>query len=214
MKNVLTSLLLLSFVAVAGFGCDSKTDGGEEAAKSEASADAESAKQAEQEANAEEAAQKEQADSGAEPEQAGQWAVSESYGLKFRVPEDWNVVADEQGVSATDPEGSTTVLLAGSKSQELAKSMLNELRAEVTFKDISVEKMGPSTINGMPVFRGTGTGVLDNDEGGQEIQFLGYTIKREGDQTATLFIFSEATMYEAKKDIIQGIAKTLVETSK
>jgi hypothetical protein len=210
MKKLLTTLLVLSLVLLAGFGCDSKTEGGDQAAQNEA---ADKAAEGEQADKSDEAAEQEEAEPEAEEEQAGQWAESDSYGLKFRVPEDWNVVQDEQGVSATDPEGTTTVLLAGSKSQELAKSMLNDLRAEVEFEDISVEKMGPDTINGMPVFRGTGTGVLANEEGGQEIQFLGYTIKREGDQTATLFIFSEAEMYEAKKDIIEGIANTLVETS-
>jgi hypothetical protein len=210
MKKVLTSLLVLSLVLLAGVGCESKTDGGEEKAETETAAKADEAKEGEEAEKADEGAQEEEA---AEEEQAGQWVESDTYGLKFRVPEDWKVVKDDEGVSATDPEGSTTVLLAGSKSQELAKSMLNDMRADLQFKDIKVEKTGPSTINGMPVFKGTGTGVLEKEDMDQEIQFLGYTIKREGDQTATLFIFSEAEMYEAKKDIIHGVANTLVETA-
>ncbi len=213
MKKVLTSLLVLSLVLLAGVGCESKKDGGE-AAEGEASAEAEQAEEADKAKEAEEGAAEEgDEEAAAEEEQAGQWVESNTYGLKFRVPEDWKVVKDDQGVSATDAEGSTTVLLAGSKSQELAKSMLNDMRADLQFKDIKVEKTGPSTINGMPVFKGTGTGVLEKEDMDQEIQFLGYTIKREGDQTATLFIFSEAEMYEAKKDIIEGVANTLVETS-
>lgn len=210
MKKVWTSLLVLSLVLLAGAGCESKTDDGKEEAKTEAPAAADEAPKGEK---AEEVGEAEKGEAAAEAEEAGQWVESDTYGLKFRVPEDWKVVEDDQGVSATDPEGSTTVLLAGSKSQELAKSMLNDMRADLQFKDIKVEKTGPSTINGMPVFKGTGTGVLEKEDMDQEIQFLGYTIKREGDQTATLFIFSEAEMYEAKKDMIDGVAKTLVETA-
>jgi hypothetical protein len=205
MKKVLMTLVVLSLALSAGFGCDAKNEGGEEPAKNEA-AEGEKAEAEE----VEEAAQQEEEEDEA---QVGQWAESSTYDLKFRVPEDWKVVSDEQGVSATDPEGTTTVLLAGSKSQELAKSMLNDMRAELEFEDIKIEKSGPTTINGMPAFHGTGTGVINKEEGAQEIQFLGYSVKREGDQNATLFIFSEAEMYEAKKDIIEGIANTLVETS-
>lgn len=207
MKKALTILIALAIALAAGTGCKPKKKDGEEQAKSEATEKTE-AKEADEKAEADkEAAKEEPAD------EAGQWVESSTYKLKFRVPDDWKVVKDEQGVSATDPDGAITVLLAGSKSQELAKSMLNDLRADLKFKDIKLEKTGPSTINGMPVFKGSGTGVLEKKDMDQEIQFLGYTIRREGDQTATLFIFAEAEMYEAKKDQIQGIANTLVETS-
>lgn len=210
MKKVLT--LVLALALFAGVGCESKKEGGDEQAKSEASEKVDKGSEAEEGAE-EEAAKEEGDEEAAEEEQAGQWAVAETYGLKFRVPEDWKVVTDEEGVSATDAEGSTTILLAGSKSDKLGKAMLNDMRADLHFKEIDVEKIGPDTINGMPVFKGTGTGVLEKEKMDQEIQFLGYTIKREGDQTATLFIFSEAEMYEAKKDIIHGIAQTLTETT-
>lgn len=209
MKKALTSLLVMSLIALAAVGCESKQQTEEEKPAAE---ETEEKAEAADEAAEQEAAAKEEEEAAAEEEQAGQWVESETYGLKFRVPEDWKVVKDDQGVSATDPEGSTTVLLAGSKSQELAKSMLNDMRADLQFKEIEVEKTGPTTINGMPVFRGTGTGVLEKEDMDQEIQFLGYTVKRDNDQTATLFIFSEAEMYEAKKDLIEGLAKTLVET--
>ncbi len=211
MRKVLTSLIIVSLALLAGAGCKPKKKAADHKANSATTQKAADKKADEKKAD-EKKADAKKADE-AKQDEAGQWVESTTYGLKFRVPKDWKVVKDEQGVSATDPDGTTTVLLAGSKSQELAKSMLNDLRADLKFKDIKLEKTGPSTINGMPVFRGTGTGVLKKKDMDQEIQFLGYTIKRPNDQTATLFIFSEAEMYEAKKDEINGIAQTLVETS-
>jgi hypothetical protein len=208
MKKVLISLLASSLMLLLVTGCESEQTDADQA-ETEASAEAEEAEEADQDDSAEADEQDEEADQ----EEAGQWVESSSYELKFRVPDDWEVVEGEEGVSATDAEGAVTVLLAGSKSDRMAKSMLNELRADLKFKDVEVEKTGPTTINGVPVFHGQGTAVLEKEEIDQEIQFVGYTIKRDSDEMATLFIFADAGMYEAKKDEISGIANTLVETA-
>lgn len=200
MKKRLIQCVILSCALWIGTGCDSRQENKEPA---------EASKTAPQQAEGEgkEAAGQE------EDEVEGQWVESSTYGLKFRVPEDWSVVIDEQGASATAPDGTTTVLLAGTKSQGLTTAMLNEIRADLKFRDLEIEKTGPAIINGMSVFRGQGSAVLEDPGMDQEIQFLGYTIKRRNDQLATLFIFSQAEMYEAQKEMIQGIAQTMVETS-
>lgn len=206
MKKVLISLLASSLMLLVAAGCESEQAEAEaDQAETEASAEAE-------ETDDEGAAEADEQDEEAE-EEAGQWVESTSYALKFRVPDDWEVVEGEEGVSATDADGEVTVLLAGSKSDRMAKTMLNDLRADLKFKDVEVQKTGPTTINGVPAFHGQGTAVLEKEEIDQEIQFLGYTIKRDGDDMATLFIFADAGMYEAKKDEITGIANTLVETT-
>ena len=46
----------------------------------------------------------------------------------------------------------------------------------------------------------------------QEIQFIAYNVKI-GKKAVTVMIFSEAEMYEAKKEIIDGIAQTLTKAS-
>ena len=207
MKKTWTLLTILCCALALSMGCDDKEKAADQAeqAAPEGTDQAGSAEQTADEGD--EAAEQE----GEEIE--GQWVESSTYNLKFRVPEDWNVVLDEQGASATDSDGTTTVLLVGTKSQGLTTAMLNEMRADLKFKDLEIEKTGPTIINGMSVFRGEGSAVAENPEMDQEIQFLGYTIKRSGDQMATLFIFSQAEMYEAKKELIQGIAQTLVEMS-
>ena len=206
MKTVLTSLLIVSLVLLAGVGCDSKKT---DAKKSEAEA---ADQKKEEKADSKKEQEKQAAQKQPEADQAGQWVESELYGLKFRVPEAWEVVTDEEGASATDPEGTTTVLLAGSESQQLVQSTLNDLRSDLNFKEVKLEKSGLTTINGIPAVKGSGTAVMTKDDMDQEIQFLGYQLKL-GDKTATMLIFSQAEMYEAKKEMIQGIAKTLVETS-
>lgn len=200
MKKLMIQCVVLSCALWMGAGCDSKK-------QDQPPAEASKTAPAKPEAQAQEAADK------VEDEVDGQWVESTTYALKFRVPEDWSVVTDEQGASATAPDGTTTVLLAGTKSQGLTTSMLNEIRADLKFRDLEIEKTGPAIINGMSVFRGQGSAVLEDPGMDQEIQFLGYTIKRRNDQLATLFIFSQAEMYEAQKEMIHGIAQTLVETS-
>lgn len=138
----------------------------------------------------------------------GQWVQSDLYAVRFRVPGDWNVRRTAEAVSATAPDGTTTVLLAGSESDSTIQAAINDLKTEVEFKDINFDNSGLTTINGMPGTRGTGSAVLVEEDGDREIQFLGYAV-RVGTNNVTLMVFSDAAMYEAQKDVIDGIAQTL-----
>ena len=140
-----------------------------------------------------------------------QWVKSPMYGVQFRVPADWNVVNAEGGVSATAPDGTTTAVLVGTESESMIESAINEMKSNIQLKDMKLEKGGLTTVNGMPGTRGTGSAVLVEEDGDQEIQFIAYAL-RVGKHNITLMIFSQAEMYEAQKDIIDGIAQTLVKS--
>lgn len=203
MKRILSNLVVLSCSLLLFAGCDSKEQTPQSPAEESAEQSAENA-----------APQGEQEEAAAEEEvEAGQWVEVPTYELKLRVPEDWEIKSDEEGASASSPDGTTTLLLAGSESEGLTTAILNQLRPDLKFKELEVEKIAPAIINGMAVSNGEGIAVLVKEDMDQEIQFLGYSIKRSGGKIATLFIFAEAEMYEAKKDEIRGIAQTLVETS-
>lgn len=209
MKKLLTCCLALALLF--GVGCENKksSEKSDEKAKAEKTekADKEAEKAAEE--AEEEAAEEEAAEEEAE-EAAGQWVDSELYGIKFRVPDEWKVSKTEEGVSATDADGTTTVLLAGSESTNLGEQMLNDLSADVNFKEVKLEKSGLDTFNGIPGMKGSGTAVMEKEDMDQEIQFLAYSFKLE-DKTATMMIFSQAEMYEAKRDMINGIADTVTK---
>ena len=208
-KNALTSLLVASLLALGAVGCDEPA-APEAPAADEAPAAEEAA--AEEAAAEEAAAEEAAADEAAAAEEAagGQWVESDLYDVKFRVPDAWTVTKSDEGVSATDADATTTVLLAGSESQDLVSSTLNDLRADLEFKEVELEKSGLTTINGLAGMKGRGTAVLVKDEMDQEIQFLAYNLKVDK-KTVTMLIFSEAEMYEAKKEMIEGIAQTIVK---
>src|SRR5690554_5879572 len=145
--------------------------------------------------NTEEAAPSEE---GVEELEGGQWVQSDLYAVRFRVPGEWDVRRTAEAVSATAPDGSTTVLLAGSESDSTIQAAINDLKTEVEFKDINFDNSGLTTINGLPGTRGTGSAVVVEEEGDREIQFLGYAV-RVGTNNVTLLIFSDAAMYEAQK---------------
>ena len=212
MKKLLTCCLALALLF--GAGCDSK----KQSDKSDEKAEAEKTEKADQkdqkdEASDDEAAkadQKAEDQEEAEEDPGGQWVESKLYGLKFRVPDNWKVTKSEEGVSATDADGTTTVLLAGSESTNLGEQMLSDLSADVNFKEVNLEKSGLDTFNGIPGMRGSGTAVMEKKDMDQEIQFLAYSFKLE-DKTATMMIFSQAEMYEAKREMINGIADTVAK---
>ena len=142
--------------------------------------------------------------------QGGQWVESELYDVKFRVPEEWAIRRSADAVSATDVDESTTVILAGSESESTLQQAMTQLRDDLQFKDVHFESNDLTTISGFAATRGRGSAVLVREgEIDEEIQFLGYAV-RVGSNNVTMLIFSEATMYEAKRDVIDGIAHTLV----
>lgn len=154
-----------------------------------------------------------EANAGAAAEdESSQWITSELYGVKFRVPADWKVTKSAEGVTTTAADGSTTAILVGSESENMLQSAINDLKSQIELKDVRFEKSGLTTINGLAGSRGTGAAVVVGKNGDEEIQFLAYSLK-VGKKTVTMFVFSEATMYEAQKEIIDGIAQTITPTN-
>ncbi|MBA2664998.1 MAG: hypothetical protein H0U74_22110 [Bradymonadaceae bacterium] len=146
----------------------------------------------------------------ANSDEGSQWVTSKTYGVKFRVPEEWTVTTTDEGVSTTSPDGTTTVVLVGSESENMIQGALNDLKSKLEIKDVRFEKSGLTTVNGLAGSRGSGAAVVVQQDGDQEIQFIAYAL-RVGKHTVTLMIFSQAEMYEAQKDIIDGIAQTFTK---
>ncbi|MEM1348750.1 MAG: hypothetical protein AAGI01_09360 [Myxococcota bacterium] len=147
-------------------------------------------------------------------EDGGQWVISTAYGVKFRVPDDWETQIEPDGASATDSDDTTTVVLVGTKSEGLIQAALQEVQKKVKFKDMKLEGAKDVVHNGLPGKEVRGTAVLVKEEEGvdQEIQFIAYNLQIDtGSRAVTLMIFSEAEMYEAKREIIEGLAQTLVK---
>ncbi len=142
-------------------------------------------------------------------EEGGQWVHSVSYGVKFRAPEDWVIKLEPDGITATDEDETTTVVLVGSESAGMIQSAINDIQKKVKIKDMQLEKSGDVVLNGLPGQSVRGTAVLTKADGmDQEIQFIAYNVQ-VGAKGASMMIFSEAEMYEAKKEIIEGLGNTL-----
>jgi hypothetical protein len=142
------------------------------------------------------------------------WVKSDLYGVKFRVPEDWKVKIDAEGISATDEDDTTTVILVGSESTGMIQGALNDIKKKVAFKDAKLDKTDMVVINGFAGQSVRGSAVIEkgNAEANadQEIQFIAYNVS-VGKKAVTMMIFSEAEMYEAKKEIIEAIGKTITK---
>lgn len=155
------------------------------------------------------------ADKGGSVEAAeggGKWVKSAPYKVKFRVPEDWVIKIEDDGLSATDSDETTTVVLVGSDSHGMIQSAVADVQKKVKIKDAKFEKSDQVVLNGFPGQNVRGTAVLEKADGlDQEIQFIAYNV-RVGKGAVTMMIFSEAEMYEAKKEIIEGLAKTLTKS--
>ncbi|RAL23923.1 hypothetical protein DL240_07180 [Lujinxingia litoralis] len=201
MRLPLRALAIALALGLASVACDSKPPADQNPEQAAEEAPTEGTQEETPEAN-------EESEESAQADAEGQWVRSDLYSVRFRVPTDWDIRRTEEAVSATAPDGSTTVLLAGSESDNTIQAALNDLKTEVEFKDINFDNSGLTTINGLPGTRGTGSAVIVEDDGDREIQFLGYAV-RVGTQNVTMMIFSDAAMYEAQKDMIDGIAQTL-----
>lgn len=190
---IVVVVAMLAFVA-----CDEKKD--ETAAPAEAPP-------TEVEAPEEEAPEEE-----VEPEEEelaeGQWVSNDSYGVKFRVAEDWNVKKEGDTLSATSADGAITVLLVGTKSEGLLQAALESVKKQVEFKDVNLTKDSQTVVNGLPGYTAQGSAVLVKEGGDQEIEFIMNSV-RVGDKGVAMMIFAEAEMYEAKKEEVDGIARTL-----
>ncbi len=149
-------------------------------------------------------------------EEGGKWVISNPYKVKFRVPEDWVVTIEDDGLSATDSDETTTVVLIGSESQGTIQTAVADVQKKVKIKDAKLQDSTDTVLNGFPAQSVTGTAVLTKGEGeeamDQEIQFIAYNV-RVPEGVVTMMIFSDATMYEAKKEIIDGLSKTLTKSA-
>lgn len=143
-----------------------------------------------------------------EEAEGGQWVSSDAYGVKFRVAEEWKVQKEEDNISATSADGTITVLLVGTESEGLLQAALESVKKKVAFKDLNLTKDSQTVVNGMPGYTAQGSAVLVKDGGDQEIEFIMNSV-RVGDKGVAMMIFAEAEMYEAKKDEVDGIARTL-----
>lgn len=149
-------------------------------------------------------------------EGGGKWVTSKTYPVKFRVPDDWKITVEDDGISAVDADESTTVILVGSESTGMIQGAINDVKKKVQIKDAKFDKSGNVVLNGLPGQNIFGTAVIEKkaDDGemiDEEIQFVAYNLK-VGKKAVTLMIFSEATMYEAKKETIMGLAQTLTKS--
>ncbi len=230
-----TKLLALCLLATSlMLGCEDKkkVDGQAPATETAATNDAkngEAAEETEEKADDEAAAEDESEEANAQKadgeeykggkveaaEGGGKWVVSSTYNVKFRVPEDWGVAIEEDGVSATDSDETTTVVLVGSESHNMIQSALQDVQKKVRFKDAKIDSTKQTVLNGFAGQNVRGTAVLtpEGEEAiDQEIQFIAYNIRINKDTVVTMMLFSEAEMYEAKKETIEGLAKTLTKS--
>lgn len=147
--------------------------------------------------------------------EGGKWVKVRAYGVKIRVPEDWTVKLDKDGSTITDSDESTTIVIVGSKSAGMVQKALNDVQKRVSIKDMKLEKSDATTLNGMPGQEIRGTAAVTKKDGtDQEIQFIAYNVQTGAESAATLMLFSEAEMYEAKREIIEGLVKTIAKLDK
>lgn len=193
-----TTLLLLSLLLLSAAGCDTK----KETTTTDTKPNAETAEKVEDKP----------AESQPLPEaeaEEGTWVKAAKYGVKFRVPTDWKVKEAEEAVSATSPEDAITIILVGTGSETVFEAAMSSISSEIKLSELKSEKSSMAVINGLAGFHGTGTAVLELESGKQEIQFIGYALRVDADNAVAVMIFAEAEMYEARKEELEGIVKTI-----
>lgn len=142
-------------------------------------------------------------------DEGGVWIDNDTYGVKFRVPEDWKVVVEAASTSVTSPDEAITILLIGTESGGgLLTGVINSLETELSFKDLKLESDKAVVLNGLPGQSGAGTAVQVLEEGDQEIQFLMNAVQ-VGQKGVAMMVFAEAEMYEARLEEVEGIMQTL-----
>ena len=103
------------------------------------------------------------------------------------------------------------MIVAGSKSQDLAEAVLDDLKKNLNFKDVKIQKQGTTTINGLIGLRGEGDAVLvHEDEGNREenIHFVGFSSKVD-EKAITVFLFTSKETYEKEMALVEGVLGTL-----
>ena len=200
MVRIITTLLALMLVLPA---CDDKKSD-----TSNASATNTKAPSGTKATNADEAKADDAKADKAETDESMQWVSSQYYGVKFRAPKRWKVTADGEAVSTTSPDGAITILLVGTESDGVLTAAIEAVKEKLEFKDVKLAKDSQTVLNGMPGHTAEGSAVLVQEGADQEIQFILNAVQ-PGDKGVAMMVFAEAEMYEAKKEELQGITKTL-----
>lgn len=144
-------------------------------------------------------------------EDGTKYVKSDALGVKIKVPSDWKLKKNAEAMSVTSPDDTITVIIVGSESTGVFETAMGSVNAEVKFKEMKTEKSSVVVINGLAGFYGAGSAVLELPDGDQEIQFLGYALKLAGEKGVAMMVFAQAEMYEARKEEIEGIAKTITK---
>ena len=237
MKRALMILSLLLVVAAGTVACDpsdggkgggataDKADdkGGDKAAEKPADKGGEKAAEKPAEKGGDEGAAKggdEGAEKGdgeapAEEKDGGLEVKSELYKIKFVVPEGWKVNKGPTGISVVAPDNGLAMLVAGSKSQDVLEAALRDLKSNVSFKDVKIEKQGATVINGLAGIRGEGDVTLIQKEGeGEEakekespVHFLAFLAKVD-DNSLTTVIYAEKSAYDSNVAVVEAILET------
>lgn len=145
----------------------------------------------------------------AEEQASGQWVKSEKYKVKFRVPEDWEIKSTDEAASATSPDDTITVILVGTESEGVFEAAMSSITKQVQIKDIKTESSKMTVVNGFGGFHGRGSAVLVTPNGDQEVQFLGYALRLDAETAVAVMVFAEAEMYEARKEEIESIGRSI-----
>lgn len=145
----------------------------------------------------------------ANEDDGGNWVEASKYGVKFRVPAEWKVTETDEAVSATAEDGSITIILVGTGSEAVFETAMASISQEVKFTEMKTEKSSMAVINGLAGFQGAGSAVLELESGPQEFQFLGYALRVNQENAIAVMVFAEAEMYEARKEELEGIIKTV-----
>jgi hypothetical protein len=188
--------LCLAVVSLLFSACEKKTEDGGAVTASQEAPKTETAAQLPQTA-------------AQEPAEEGQWAVSAKYGVKFHVPEDWKIKSTDEAISATSPDDTMTIILVGTESEGVFEAAMSSISAQIQIKDIQTEKSQMTVVNGLGGFYGSGSAILATANGDQGIQFLGYALRLDAEQAVAMMVFAEAEMYEARKEEIESIARSI-----
>ncbi len=139
----------------------------------------------------------------------GQVIENDTYKLKFTLPKDWVVTKSDTAVTAESADKGIFAIVAGSKSQDVAQASLANLKSNLSFKDLNIEKQGTATFGGLVGLRGEGDATLvKEDKSEQNIHFVAFSSKVD-EQAVTVVIFSSKERYAKDIDIIEGILETL-----
>jgi hypothetical protein len=223
----LFSCLVLSLVVSLATACDdksaktpetgsdkaaTKTDEGGADKKAEADKKADDKGAADKKADGEKAADKgtpaEDKPLSKEDGEGGQIIESELYNVKFTVPKAWKVSKGPTGITVTSEDGGIQMLVAGSKSQDVLEAVLRDLKDNVTFKDVNIEKQGTTAINGLIGLRGEGAAKLVEGEKESAIKFVAFLSKVD-QKSVTALVFTSPERYTKDLELIEGVLGTL-----